>query len=435
MGVTVSGDRPWIALLGGNQLNAGMGALARRHGARLLVVDWGAEPAVAGQMHVRVDIKDHESVLHALSPVLDSVLFACTSTDVATETVARIHAQRGLQRPPMDALATARHKPSMNVAWERLGLLNKLFRSCRSFEDLSAFRDRLSADIVVKPASGSSSRGVTVLPVREQSDSLMWAAWRRAHANDRIGEVLVEQYIEGTEYSVEMVGDEAGHVQVWGVARKHHSHNAGRNRIACKLHYNPPDLPRARQLELSALARRCYRALGLRSALGHFEVIERDDGSLVPIELGARSSGFIFTHLVDTAIGSRSTFSAAYEGVLHGETVADQTLVPTRSSMYFFYDLPDGVGRRSDTHLMQGMSGGIESLASDRSKLVRGRRFGPIDAECERHGFEILSGPSERLTIANVNTAAAEHGRRFLASSGAPPDKAPRAIPKSLPRA
>ncbi|TMK39880.1 MAG: ATP-grasp domain-containing protein [Actinobacteria bacterium] len=415
------GKRSWIVLLGGNELNGGLEVVARRYGAGLVVVDWNARPQIRGDAHIRCDIKHADAVLEALEPLIEDVHFACTSSDVATETVARLHARRGLRRPASGALALARHKLLTNAAWRRHGLLSKSYRLCRTVDELADFDTTTPGATIVKPASGSSSRGITVLRQRDIEEGALAVAWRRAASIDTRGEVLAEEFASGTEFTVEMVGDGQGHVRVWGISRKYHTVHAGRSRVAVKLHYNPPDVSRRRQVRLAAFARRCYRALGLQASLGHLEVIELADGRLVPLELGARSSGFILSHLVDAAAGLPQTMLEEYEAVLRGGRVTDGLVVPRRSAMYFFYDFPPGFGRRNGTSLVQHLPPGVRSLAWDRSRLLRGQRFDQIDSDHERHGFEILVGEPERLTIDAISRAEADHRLEFVGSHTARP--------------
>jgi ATP-grasp domain len=405
----------WIVALGGNELNAGLARVARRRRARLLVVDWNEEPVVAGDHHLRLDIKDTDAVMAALSPLIGRVLFAFTSSDAGTETTARINAAKGLRRAGADALSAARYKPAMNSIWERSGLLEKRFHACRDFGELCAFRDGFGADLIVKPTAGSSSRGVTALKAEECDEPALSEAWERARAVDPRGEVLVEEFVHGVEYTVEMLGDAFGQVGVWGISRKYHSANAGRSRVANKLHYNPPELSHRHRLRIAAFGRRCFKAFGLRASLGHLELIERPNGELVPIEIGARSSGFIATHLIDAINEPGPTFLESYEAVLRGGRVSGRPGGSSGSSMYFFYDIPPGTGRRSDTSLVHFLPPGIRSVAHDRSGLQAGARFEQLNSDFDRPGYEILVGDSDRLTIEAVRRAEAAHRAQFLA--------------------
>jgi formate-dependent phosphoribosylglycinamide formyltransferase (GAR transformylase) len=406
--------RPCIVLLSGHELNAGMVDVARRRGARLVVVDWGAAPAVRGDLHIRADIKDHDLVRELIAGAVPNLAFAYTSSDAATETAAVLHAERGLLRPPGTALERARHKPTMQSRWREAGLLARRTSVVADAAALEAFVRQIAGAVVVKPAAASSSRGVTILTKADGDVAFIAAAFDRAARIDPQHEVLAEEHVAGVEFSVEMLGDSAGHVQVLGIARKHPARHVERNAIAAKLHYNPAGLSAPAQAALAAVARGCYRALGLHSSLGHFEAIVREDGWIEPIELGARSAGFIFTHLIDSALARGPRFATRYEAVLHGGAVGDELLRPRRSSMYFFYDLPPGVGRVSGTSLAEALPAGIETLASGRGRLVAGARFGRVDAEGDRPGFEVLAGSRETLTLAAIERAEEEHRRRFI---------------------
>lgn len=398
----------WFVLLGGNPLHAGFPEIAARFGARLAVVDWNEAPAVAGERHIRLDIKNAGAVLDALTGALDgglgAIAFAYTSADVAVETAAAVNAAAGRRRADPEALRRAADKAEMNRAWEAAGLLGKRWALCASGEELAAFVRGLDAPGIVKPVSASSSRGVSLLAPGGEGEDLA-AVWSRAAACDPLGRVLAEEFVPGTEFTVEMMGDAAGRVRVWGVSKKYHTPWNRRNRVATRLHYNPPDVPDNELHRIAAFAAACYRALGLRSALGHFETILRPDGRLVPVEMGARSSGFIASHLVDGAVGGTGGYLDTYARVLSGDEVEEGMEPARRSSMYFFYDPPPGRWTADGLDLTRFLPGGIRSLAHDRDRLTAGREFAAVDADSERVGFEILVGNRDDLTIDAVRDA------------------------------
>ena len=210
-----------------------------------------------------------------------------------------------------------------------------------------------------------------------------------------------------------MIGDAKGNVEVWGVSRKHHTDHNALNRIAVKLHYNPPEMLRSELEELASFGADCFRALGLSSSLGHFEVIRSAQGALVPVELAARSSGFIATHLLDALAADlgppwSNGFLPRFVDCLSGGVVEEGALRSERSSMYFFYDPPAGVWSREDASLAEQLPPEIEVLGCDRSRLKVGANMSAVDCDNDRIGFEILAGPRASLTestIADAETA------------------------------
>ena len=395
----------WIVLLGGNELNAGFCELAAKWGSKLAIVDWNEKPAIPCDWHIRLDIKAATEVEAAVREIAGKIRFAYTSVDVATESVARINAAEGLARPPADALVRARDKPAMSAAWADAKLLGKQYAACTSAADLAAFARDFRGKLIVKPADASSSRGITVVEADEIGGADWAAIFQRAAGAAWNGVALAEEYIDGTEYTVEMIGDAEGHVEVWGVSKKYHTANTGKNRIAVKLHYNPPDVPRERLQRIASFAGDCYRALGLNSTLGHFEVMEARDGRLVPVEMAARSSGYIATHLVSVLSDAPGAYLSRYGDVLRGATIRSGLIPSDRSSMYFFYDPSPGIWQKNDANLMQYLPGSIRSLANLRARLRTGLNIAHIDTDNERYGFEVLVAPRADLIIENVMSA------------------------------
>ena len=414
----------WIVVLGGHELNAGFAEYAAAHGAKVAVVDWNESPVYAGDRHLRLDIKDTESVLQALNDLTagdlpGKVFLAYTSSDVATETVAQINAGIGLLRCPPQPLGLARDKGLMNAVWEAKGLLGKRYVVTSAFDDFAARLAAWNGPAIVKPADSASSRGISILETPRSATDLP-AIWQRAAEASLAGDVVIEDFVHGTEFTAEMIGDGEGHVEVWGISRKYHTQANARNRVATKLHYNPSDVPRARQERMAAFAAECYRSLGLQYALGHFEFLEKPDGGLVPVEMAARSNGFIATHLLAALVGRPGAYLDRYRGVLSGTRVADGLIQAERSAMYFFYDPPLGSWTRNGASILEYLPPGIRSLAHLRSRLISGRDVRMIDSDAERLGFEILEGAPSDLTAAAVFAAEARLYRDCVAAAAVP---------------
>ena len=398
----------WFVLLGSNELNAGFVDVAADWGASLAIVDWNERVGLPCERHIRLDIKAVDPVAAAVAELPGEVVLAYTSADVAVETAATINARHGLARPPAEAVRRAGNKVEMDQAWSDAGLSTKFHQPCDTAADLAQAARALGRKLIVKPVDASSSKGVTVV----EADAIAAADWdaifARASSAGLTPVALLEEYVEGTEYTVEMLGDADGNVEVWGVSKKYHTRNTGPNRIAVKLHYNPPDVEPTRLQRIAQFGADCFRALGLRNALGHFEVIEHPSGRLAPVEMAARSSGYIGTHLVSVLSGTPGSYLARYRDVLHGQRVTSGLIPSTRSSMYFFYDPPPGQWVADTVGFMDLLPPGIDSFAHSRSRLHKGKLFSPIDTDNERYGFEVLAGGQDVLTIGVVEAAERE---------------------------
>jgi hypothetical protein len=291
----------------------------------------------------------------------------------------------------------------MTAAWQRDGLLNRL--SLLAPSDQKTLQP-MAGDrrMIVKPNLSSNSRGITILPsIADRADYM--GALQRARQASFDGQAIVEEFFQGREFTVEMLGDGFGNVSVYVISVKYHTEHAGPNKVANKLHYNSAAYPDETYERIAEYGRRCYRSLGLHLSLAHLEILMREDGLLSPVEIGARSGGFIASPL--TKIASGRDFLGDYMGVLEGAPVNGdgRFYKSSMSSMYFFYDFPPGRPCRRATNLLEHLPPGIKSCYSDHEAIEAGRAYQTIDNGGNRLGHEILHGRRDLLTIEAIESA------------------------------
>lgn len=386
-------------LLGGNKLNFGILKKFKNLGYRVFVVDWNEHPQMTGDKHYRIDVKDSAAIIQALKQdhVFDKVAFAYSSIDLAVPSVAALNRAFGLQTISDGALKNAVSKANMTETWARAGLLNRISKRYTAWAaDIVEFNK--TCKLIIKPDNSASSRGITIIDKNSPVDTVK-SAFEKALREATDKTVVVEEFVEGTEFTVEMLGDGLGNVCVYGISKKAHTQNTNNNKIAVKLHYNciPEDL----QQKIAAYAIRCYKALGFSSSLGHLEVLLTANGVLSPVEIGARSSGFIASDLVDIVSGR--DFLVDTMNVLNGGKVMNGLHPQTGfSSMYFFYDFPANSKIVKEGTLLDFVSPKIISRYFDRTNLTLNRHFNKIDNDNARVGFEILQGPQNIMTEAYI---------------------------------
>ena len=384
-----------ILLLGGNKLNLGIYKKFKNSGYDVYVVDWNEEPQLVGDKHYKLDVKNYNSIIGALErdKILNRVLFAYSSIDLAVESVAKINRAVGLRTITDEALKFACSKSMMTKKWKELGLLNKISKKYDKY-DSSIFEMNTNMKIIIKPDNSASSRGITICEKNTQ-DHLIKEAFLKAKNEATNSTVVVEEFVDGVEYTVEMLGDAKGNVCVYAVSKKTHTNNAGSNKVAVKLHYN--SVSDEIQERLAEFGIKCYKALGFTSSLGHLEVILKPDGTISPVEIGARSSGFIASDLVDIVSGA--SYLEDYIDVLQGAQVLPGMHSQTsKSSMYFFYDFPDGFKVSKECSLLDYLDKSINSRYYNRENIYINNIFNKIDNDNARIGFEILEGEKFILT-------------------------------------
>lgn len=397
-------DSKIFLLLGGNKLNQGILNKFKKAGYLVYVVDWNSNPQLTGDKHYQLDVKDADSIIHALQEdnVFDCVKFAYSSIDLAVSSVAQINRAIGLHTISDEGLKYSSSKSMMTQRWNEQKLLNRISKKYCDFDN-SIIEFNQTYKLIIKPDNSASSRGITIVEKNADSTALQNAFFRaKEEASNSI--TVVEEFVEGTEFTVEMIGDIYGNVCVYGISQKQHTQNTDHNKIAVKLHYNAID--NELQNKIANFGIECYKSLGFSASLGHLEVLLKQDGTLSPVEIGARSSGFIASDLVDIVSGSN--FLADLIKVQNGMPVKNGLHPQTsQSSLYFFYDFPDGSIVKNPVNLSNFLESSIHCLYHNRENIVVGNKFSKIDNDNARFGFEILSGPKAVMSQQYIKTQEA----------------------------
>lgn len=400
-----------LLLLGGNELHKGFSEWkCRSQVDSIIVVDWNERPSFIGDYHIKEDIKDVDKVLDVVKQKnKESWLICYTSADIAVPTQIAVHKYMGLLFPSEEAVWNCIIKSRSTMKWSEGEVLNRFSLKCEDIADMKI--PSYVRDIIVKPNMSSGSRGITIIKEENIKDNLE-NAFEKAVKYSADHAVIVEEFLHGIEYTVEMLGDDYGNVAVYGISKKYHTKYTTDNKIATKLHYNPQDVSDELIEKIARAAQKCYKMLGLKNSLGHLELIISDDGRISPIEIGARSSGYAATHCVDAI--NDDNFLLKYSQVIRGEKVEDKIIFDRKkSSMYFFYDLPPGKSCQ-ETNIMEYAFDGIESVQWNRDNLKANNVFHPVMQDAERYGYEILVGDREVLTIDNIESMEKKFKENFM---------------------
>lgn len=135
--------------------------------------------------------------LHVKEP-LDGVMTLASESAV---TVASVAAALKLPGTSRDSAWLATHKVDRQRTFSAAGIPAPGFQAAVSLEDGVAAADRLGWPVVVKPADSAGSRGVRLVRDRQG----MASAVDEIRGVSGQVEFLVEEYLEGTEHSIEGV--------------------------------------------------------------------------------------------------------------------------------------------------------------------------------------------------------------------------------------
>lgn len=403
-----------VILLGGTPFCRGVVDLLHRSGIGVVVVDRNETIALSCELHIRSDVLDVPYIMSKLKEYqVPKILGAYAAADISITTANLLNASFTGHSVPENVLPTITSKHAMIEKWDKAGLLNRKTTAYQTFENsIVAFNQQYKT--IIKPNNSSSSRGITILAANAGAQPLR-TAFATAQQMGSDGKVLVEEFVEGTELTIEMLGDNFGNVSVYGISVKYHTENTINNKIAVKLHYNAVTLSDEELRRIAEYGIACYRAFGLRNSFGHLEILRRPDGSLVPVEINSRSAGFVGSPLVDVTSGR--TYVLDYLRVLTGERIPSGLLQTENAAMYFFYDLPAQVTAKVETDIMRHLDPRIKSLYHNRSRLRAGDRYELLTCDNDRYGFEVLVGDRHVFKIEELLNAEKNFLKEFFGQS------------------
>ncbi|MBU0677858.1 MAG: ATP-grasp domain-containing protein [Verrucomicrobia bacterium] len=265
-------------------------------GAFVIAVD-GSEDAPglakADERYV-LDISDPEACLELARRLeIDAVVSICT--EVGVPPAARIAEELGLPGISTGAALAATDKWVMRNRFAEAGIAGPQFRlAIDEQEALAAARD-IGFPVVVKPVDSAGSRGIS----RVESEVGLPEAFHLAHSRSRKQKVIIEEFMKGTEVTVESLTYN-GRTSVLAISDK--KHVPFPNCVAICLTY-PPFFSGAIQQEIRSMVERAVLSLGIDCGATHAELMVTGDGPKF-VEIAARGGGFrVFSDMIPLVSG------------------------------------------------------------------------------------------------------------------------------------
>ena len=201
------------------------------------------------------------------------------------------------------ASAVGMDKLRCKQIWRGVGLPTPDFERVTTHSDTAMVNQRMGMPLAIKPTYEGSSIGISKVASAEQLGAAITTA-------ARYGEVLAEQWIEGSEYTVAILGDKV--LPSIRLVTPHTFYDyAAKYDVDTTQYHSPSGLTEDDEVQLSELALGAFRTIG-GYAWGRIDVMRGDDGrwwlleintvpgmtthSLVP--MAAHAAGINFQSLV-----------------------------------------------------------------------------------------------------------------------------------------
>lgn len=217
------------------------------------------------------------------------------ATDMPMRGVAKTSDKLHLHSINYETAVKATDKYDMIKAFKEHNVPSPWFFAVDTLEELKAHEADVTFPCIIKPTDNAGSHGVAKVHNLQE----LLGNYEYAHQSSRHGKVIVEEYLDGPEVSVEvMVVD--GKVNIMQITDKITTEAPHFVELG---HTQPSRLPDETQRQIREVADMACKSIGIDKGPAHVEMKVTKRGPVM-IELGARMGGDnITTHLVPLSTG------------------------------------------------------------------------------------------------------------------------------------
>ncbi len=241
--------------------------------------------------------------------------------------------------------------------------------------------------VIVKPTDRSGSRGVTKVESPEQVNE----AIAKALSESIRGRVIVEEFIEGREFSVEMISYRGEH-QFIAITDKE---TTGAPYFVEIAHHQPANISSEIKAKIIDTVKKAMDALGIENGASHSEVFLTKENEIRIVEIAGRMGGeLIGSHMVPLSTGY--DFLKAVIQVALGEK--PDPVSPSKEAMFsgVYYVLP----KAGKIKKVKNHSKLYSEVKEAISILNEGDEISPvIDGAGKRAGIVVYQNPTGRLQL------------------------------------
>lgn len=314
------------------------------------------------------------------------------ATDMPMRSIAAACEKLGLPGISYETAIKATDKGEMIKAFEEYGVSHPWYFIISNKDELNHVIDKIKFPCVSKPVDNSGSRGVVLVKNKEElCDAITYSS-----KNGRSGGIIIEEYMQGPEVSVETISLD-GETYILQVTDKI---TTGAPHFVEMGHSQPSNLNKDDVERICNLAKKAVEAIGIENGPAHVEIIITDDGPKM-VEIGARMGGdCITTHLLPLSTGIDMV-----EATIRIACGEKPDIKPKfhKGSAIKFLDAPCGT--------IVAVNGIDQAEKIDGVKEVTitkhiGDKIGEIDSSIERPGFLIAQSENSDKAVAICEEAA-----------------------------
>jgi len=351
---------------------------------------------------IQCDIREIDMILHHVASTREKPSLVLTDqSDLAIETASYLSDHLGLPGIEPQICEIFRNKFRFrNFLESEFGVKYPRYCQVSESSNLDTVIAELGLPFVVKPADSQSSRGFSTIT---SPDDDFEQIIRKSLKHTRLGYVLAEQFIQGTEVTIEGICL-GGHHQVLTSSSKLHF----RPGIACRLDF-PARISDKHLQKLVAFHNHLIERTGLKIGLTHSEyLIDLITGDFAPVEIACRGGGNLISSDIVPWVSGLDTYATLLDAQL-GNVTGIKPINLTRCATLQFFEFRNGIVPQLPDFTR--LSGAPSKVISEFN-VQPGQTVSPATDDRSRHGFAIsLSETFEDLetTQRQINSIFAQY--------------------------
>ncbi len=227
-----------------------------------------------------ISIVEKEKILEKCKEI-SPVGVISIGSDLASITVNYLADRLNLVGNSMESTMLSTNKHAMRVAFELAEIPSP--RSVQIVEGETVNVEKFQFPLIVKPTDRSGSRGIFKVQCVEELDQAVENAINESFEK----KVLIEEFAEGTEYSVEFISYNGEH-HFLALTQKF---TTGSPRFVETGHIEPAEVSLELKMKIIDVVKKALDVLMIKNGASHSELKVDEQGNIKIIEIGGRMGG------------------------------------------------------------------------------------------------------------------------------------------------
>ena len=285
-----------VVIIGANEFQNPLILKAKELGMETHVFAWkdGAVGEKNADYFYPISIVEKDKILEKCREIKPDAVCSIGS-DLASITVNYIAGKLGLPCNSMECSEISTNKYKMRKAFKENNIPVPGFERVKSINEIDKI-EYMKYPLIVKPTDRSGSRAIT--KIEDEKD--LKEAIERAVENSFEKEAIIEEFIEGNEYSVECITFKGKH-HFLAMTKKQ---TTGAPAFIETGHMEPCLLDESTIERVKEVVFKALDSLKVENSASHSELKINENGEIRIIEIGARMGGdCIGSHLVQLSTG------------------------------------------------------------------------------------------------------------------------------------